>query len=85
MYLRILLAFVFAFGSVSIAAGQNLPLEAEPQRGYLIGPGDEIAGRVLGEPQFDFVSTVDENGKIVGFYNSKVTPMSNEMLTAIHK
>lgn len=64
MYFRILLAFMFALAFVSIVAGQTLPVEAEPQRGYLIGPGDEIAGKVLGEPQFDFLATVDENGKI---------------------
>jgi polysaccharide export outer membrane protein len=33
-------------------------------KGYLVGPGDEITGKVLGEAQFDFVSTVDENGQI---------------------
>ncbi|MBL8180700.1 MAG: SLBB domain-containing protein [Blastocatellia bacterium] len=32
--------------------------------GYMIGPGDEITAKVLGEPQFDFVATVDEDGKI---------------------
>lgn len=73
MYLRILLAFMFALASVSIAAGQTLPVEAEPQRGYLIGPGDEIAGKVLGEPQFDFLATVDENGKIeVPFFEKPI-------------
>ena len=73
MYLRILLAFMFAFGSVSMAAGQTPPDEAEPQRGYLIGPGDEIAGKVLGEPQFDFLATVDENGKIeVPFFEKPI-------------
>jgi polysaccharide biosynthesis/export protein len=73
MYLRILLAFMFAFGSVSAAAGQTLPVDAEPQRGYLIGPGDEIAGKILGEPQFDFLATVDENGKIeVPFFDKPI-------------
>ena len=40
------------------------PLSLDIQKGYLVGPGDEITGKVLGEPQFDFVATVDENGKI---------------------
>ena len=40
------------------------PLSLDMQKGYLVGPGDEITGKVLGEPQFDFVVTVDENGKI---------------------
>jgi len=30
----------------------------------LVGPGDELTGRVLGEPQFDFVATVDVDGRI---------------------
>ncbi|MEO8042926.1 MAG: SLBB domain-containing protein, partial [Acidobacteriota bacterium] len=35
--------------------------------------GDEITGKVLGEPQFDFVSTVDENGKIeVPFFETPI-------------
>jgi polysaccharide export outer membrane protein len=34
------------------------------QKGYLLGPGDEVTGKVLGEPQFDFVATVDENGNV---------------------
>lgn len=31
---------------------------------YLIGPGDEITVKVLGEPQFDFVARIDEDGKL---------------------
>ncbi len=39
----------------------------------MIGPGDEITGKVLGEPQFDFVATVDEDGKIeVPFFDKPV-------------
>lgn len=34
------------------------------QRGYLLGPGDVITGKVLGEEQFDFVATIDEDGNI---------------------
>ncbi|MGI8555236.1 MAG: SLBB domain-containing protein [Pyrinomonadaceae bacterium] len=33
-------------------------------RTYLVGPGDEITSKVLGEPQFDFIAAVDENGNI---------------------
>lgn len=40
----------------------------------MIGPGDEITGKVLGEPQFDFVATVDEDGKIeVPFFDQPVS------------
>lgn len=73
MYLRLSLLFLlFILGAGSVAA-QNIPLEAADQRGYLVGPGDEITGKVLGEPQFDFVTTVDENGKIeVPFFEKPI-------------
>ena len=52
---------------------QTPPPETSSQRGYMIGPGDEITGKVLGEEQFDFVATVDENGKIeVPFFDQPV-------------
>ena len=41
--------------------------------GYLIGPGDVITTKVLGEPQFDFIATVDEDGKFqVPFFDQGV-------------
>ena len=53
------------FGALS---AQDIPVNAPNndlvQKGYMVGPGDEITGKVLGEPQFDFVATVDEDGKI---------------------
>lgn len=33
-------------------------------RGYLLNPGDEITIKVLGEEQFGFAGTVDENGQL---------------------
>lgn len=45
-------------------------------KGYLLGPGDEITGKVLGEPQFDFVATVDEDGRIeVPFFETPINSM----------
>lgn len=64
MYLRFLTVLVFAFPLAFGALGQDIPADSGSQRGYLIGPGDEITVKVLGEQQFDFVATVDENGKI---------------------
>ncbi|HUR99697.1 MAG TPA: polysaccharide biosynthesis/export family protein [Pyrinomonadaceae bacterium] len=64
MYLRFLTVLVLAFPFAIAASGQSFPTNAVPQGGYLIGPGDEVTVKVLGESQFDFVSTVDENGKI---------------------
>jgi polysaccharide export outer membrane protein len=73
MYLRLLTIFVFTVMAALTASGQNVPADVEPQRGYLIGPGDEVTGKVLGEPQFDFISTVDENGKIeVPFFDDPI-------------
>lgn len=51
----------------------SITADAQAQRGYLVGPGDEITGKVLGETQFDFVATVDEDGKIeVPFFDKPV-------------
>lgn len=45
-------------------------------RGYLLGPGDEIVTKVLGEPQFDFEASVDENGNIeVPFFDKPIMAM----------
>lgn len=68
--------FVFlitAAFAVNIAVGQN-PAAGQPEaKGYLIGPGDEITAKVLGEPQFDFVATVDQDGRIeVPFFESPI-------------
>ncbi len=49
------------------------PVDPESVQGYLIGPGDEITAKVLGEPQFDFVATVDQDGRIeVPFFEEQV-------------
>lgn len=74
MYLRFLVVLILAFSSAVLASGQAVQTDSGLQKGYMIGPGDEITGKVLGEPQFDFVSTVDENGKIeVPFFESPIT------------
>ncbi len=60
-------------GLSAIALGQAVPADVPVQKGYMVGPGDEITGKVLGEPQFDFVATVDEDGKIeVPFFDKPV-------------
>lgn len=73
MYLRFSLGISFILVLVSVAAGQVIPVDPEPKKGYLLGPGDEVTGKVLGEPQFDFVAAVDENGKIeVPFFDAPI-------------
>lgn len=58
--------------SASFAIGQTTQADTVPA-GYMIGPGDEITGKILGEPQFDFVATVDEDGRIeVPFFEQPV-------------
>ena len=44
--------------------GQTLLPNIDTGKGYLLGPGDIIEGKILGEQQFDFVATIDEDGKI---------------------
>ena len=67
VFLVCLISFFIVAGS---AFGQ---VQSEPQRGYLIGPGDEITTKVLGEPQFDFVATIDQDGKIqVPFFDQPI-------------
>jgi polysaccharide export outer membrane protein len=58
---------IFVLLTVLLLTGSSVFAQApvsDSAKGYLVGPGDEITGKVLGEPQFDFVSTVDENGQI---------------------
>ncbi len=64
MYFRIVLTFLIVVGTGLLAFSQTVPVVLETEKGYLIGPGDEITAKVLGESQFDFVATVDENGKL---------------------
>ena len=65
MQFRGLLILIIGLASVSAGVAQVVPPDpGVPQRGYMIGAGDEITGKVLGEEQFDFVATVDENGQI---------------------
>ena len=73
MRLPVFLVFLVVFVAAPCAISQVVPLDAGTPRGYVIGPGDEVTGKVLGESQFDFVSTVDENGKIeVPFFDKPI-------------
>ncbi len=51
---------LFSFSAVSA----QTPVSDEAPRGYMLGPGDEVTGKILGEDQFDFVATIDEDGRI---------------------
>ena len=55
------LILLFASASIPVSA-QNIPAA----QGYLIGPGDVLNIKALGEPTFDVEAlTVDEDGKIL--------------------
>ncbi len=72
--MRIILILTFGLILTAAAFGQTAAEDPLSAKGYLIGPGDEITGKVLGEPQFDFVATVDEDGRIeVPFFDQPVT------------
>lgn len=73
MYTKAVFIFALSLGLLQLAAGQTIPVDLTAGKGYLVGPGDEITGKILGEPQFDFVTNVDENGKIeVPFFDQPV-------------
>ncbi|MBX3242913.1 MAG: SLBB domain-containing protein [Acidobacteria bacterium] len=84
----LLLLFILVTGTFFEATAQETVPESSVQ-GYRIGPGDEITGKVLGEPQFDFVSTVDEDGRIsVPFVDDPVTARcltERELRTEVNK
>ncbi len=86
MRVKVLLFFVFAlcfsqftFGQQSsgrVLSTKTIRDETSPKiqkNGYLIGPGDVITVKVLGEKDFDFVATVDEDGRFqVPFFDQGV-------------
>lgn len=86
MKVKVLSFFVFALCFSQFVFGQQNSSEAAlsnpssraaasetQKKGYLIGPGDVITTKVLGEPQFDFVATVDEDGRFqVPFFDQGV-------------
>ena len=73
MNIKVWLICILTVGLLQTAFGQIVSVTPEPERGYLVGPGDEITGKVLGEPQFDFVATIDEDGKFqVPFFDKAI-------------
>ncbi len=71
----VILFLVLSFGLIqSVFAQETVPVS--DVKGYLIGPGDEIVVKVLGEKDFDFEALVDENGNIeVPFFEKPVSAM----------
>lgn len=63
-FISIVITVIFIAGFTELTFAQTEEAVSQSSQGYLIGPGDEVTGKVLGEPQFDFIATVDEDGKI---------------------
>lgn len=69
-----LILIIIAISSLGAVSFAQIPAADDDRKGYLLGPGDVVTGKVLGEPQFDFVASVDENGKIeVPFFEESIT------------
>ncbi len=74
MKMKFVLLFALTFGLFQIVFGQVSPATQDQERGYLVGPGDQITIKVLGEPQFDTVARIDEDGKFqVPFFDERIS------------
>jgi polysaccharide export outer membrane protein len=77
----ILVFLVLSFCFVRAVSAQQgavaaAPVNLAPTSGYLLGPGDVVGGKVMGESQFDFTAVVDENGNIeVPFFEEPISAM----------
>ncbi|MFN2500592.1 MAG: polysaccharide biosynthesis/export family protein [Pyrinomonadaceae bacterium] len=63
MDIKYLLLVIVLFLFVGPVCAQA-PVGLQVNKSYQLGPGDEIAGKVLGEPGYDFTATVNEDGNI---------------------
>lgn len=79
---NLFIIFTAIFSLVNFAVAQETPqvpvtdpnAAAALAKGYQVGPGDVIAVKVLGESQFDFEATIDENGNIeVPFFDKSIS------------
>jgi polysaccharide export outer membrane protein len=70
---NILWIFALAVCLVHSAFAQQTVSQQVAPRGYLIGPGDTIEGKVLGENDFNFTATIDEDGNFeVPFFEKPI-------------
>lgn len=73
MKVKFVLLFALTFVLFQSVFGQLSPVTQDQERGYLVGPGDQITVKVLGESQFDTVARVDEDGKLqVPFFDERI-------------
>lgn len=64
MKLRYTFVFILLLGLLQTAFGQQVTISSEDARAYLIGPGDKVIGKAMGEADFNFEAIVDDDGKI---------------------
>ncbi len=85
MKFKSFILIIFVFSAVVVNAqssevpaptfvnSKDIPPGAMVSKGYTIGPGDEIIAKVVGEPDYDFITTVNDDGRIeVPFYDQSV-------------
>lgn len=73
MKTKSVLLFVLTICLFQITFGQESSVNQDQERGYLVGPGDQITVKVLGESQFDTVARIDEDGKFqVPFFDERI-------------
>ncbi|HEX8736244.1 MAG TPA: SLBB domain-containing protein [Pyrinomonadaceae bacterium] len=68
-------AITLCFAQIAFAQQTVTPqtVSQVTPRGYLIGPGDLIEGKVMGEKDFDFTATIDEDGNFeVPFFDKPI-------------
>jgi polysaccharide export outer membrane protein len=64
------------FGQIPTPPNTTTPIQTEQSdRAYVLGPGDVINVKVLGEPQFDFEATVDLDGNLEVPFFDKTLPV----------
>jgi protein involved in polysaccharide export with SLBB domain len=64
MKYRSVLAFSSLFILGVLVAAQEPVIDVSLSRQSVLGPGDEIAGRVVGESEYDFAAFVNEDGYV---------------------
>lgn len=65
MFYRITTVAAVVFCTVAAAFAQGIVTVSDTNRGYLVGPGDVLTIKALGEPAFDIEKiNVDEEGKL---------------------
>lgn len=64
MKLKFISLVIISLCAVATGLTQDVSAETALSKGYMLGPGDEITGKVQNEADYDFLTTVDQNGKI---------------------